>query len=179
MNLASRARKKTYIVNRDFQFRYTLAAAVVGLVSTILTAVVILYPLYIFEILRIPRFLPTPFLLAMCLAAILNIGLIVMMGIILTHRIAGPMFSLVRSFRRVEQGLYSVPMRVRTDDEMRYVVRNFNEMLEGLQKQTRDDLEVLDRMAQAVASSGNTALITDVAALKTRLDERLRLPTQP
>ncbi len=174
MNQGKRARQKTYIVNRDFQFRYTLAAAVVGLVSTFLTAVVILYPLYVFEILRIPRFLPLPFMLAMGLAAILNISLIILMGIVVTHRIAGPMFSLVRGFRRVQQGIYSLPIYVRSGDEMRYVIRNFNEMLEGLQQQAREDLAIVERVEQSAGGSNSVA--ADVAELKSRIGGRIRQP---
>ena len=71
--------------------RYTKSAVVIGLVSTFLTSVVILYPLYQFQILRIPKFLPIPILFAMILAAVINIAIIGVMGILMPHRIAGPM----------------------------------------------------------------------------------------
>ncbi|MCX6129316.1 MAG: hypothetical protein NTX25_09680, partial [Proteobacteria bacterium] len=60
-----RQKQRLILINRDFQFRYTGAAVLVGLLSTTLTCSVILYPLYQFEILRIPRFLPWPILIVM------------------------------------------------------------------------------------------------------------------
>jgi|GEM_PF-995511 len=131
------------LINRDFQFRYTGAAILVGLLSTTLTTSVILYPLYQFEILRIPRFLPWPILGVMVMAALLNILLVGFMGILLTHRLAGPMYSLVRQFRRVEEGRWYGQMKIRDGDDMRYVVRNFNAMLDAINKQTHMDFEKL------------------------------------
>src|SRR6186997_212279 len=94
--------KRIYLINRDFQMRYTLAAVVVGLLSTILTLIILLVPLYTFEILQIPRFLPLPIFGIMAMAAFVNILSVGLMGVFITHRIAGPMYSLVRSFRRIE-----------------------------------------------------------------------------
>jgi hypothetical protein len=93
--------KRIFLVNRDFQLRYTRAAIGVGILSTALTTTIILYPLYTFEILRIPRFLPTPILATMAMACLVNIVFLAIMGIFVTHKIAGPMYSLVRHFRLV------------------------------------------------------------------------------
>ncbi|MFK7822883.1 MAG: hypothetical protein AB8G05_01915 [Oligoflexales bacterium] len=137
--------KKIFLVNRDFQMRYTKSAVVVGLVSTFLTTVVILYPLYQFQILRIPRFLPLPILIAMALAAVINISMIAVMGILMTHRIAGPMYSLVRSLRMVSLGKFNGTMRLRDDDDLRFVVRNFNDMTAALRSLTSEDLQTIKK----------------------------------
>lgn len=135
--------------------RYTKSAVVIGLVSTFLTSVVILYPLYQFQILRIPKFLPIPILFAMILAAVINIAIIGVMGILMTHRIAGPMYSLVRSMRVVSLGRFNGTMRLRNDDDLKFVVRNFNDMTAALRSLTEDDLQtiknelgMLDRLKQ-------------------------------
>ena len=142
--MASRkGHKKIFLVNRDFQMRYTKSAVVIGLVSTFLTSVVILYPLYQFQILRIPKFLPIPILFAMILAAVINIAIIGVMGILMTHRIAGPMYSLVRSMRVVSLGRFNGTMRLRNDDDLKFVVRNFNDMTAALRSLTTDDLQTI------------------------------------
>lgn len=143
-------RKRIYLVNRDFQFRYTGAAVVVGLMSTLLTIVILLYPLYQFEILRIPRFLPMPILLVMGFAAGVNIFLVALMGIFVTHKMAGPMYSMVRQFRRIEAGNWRGRMGLRQDDEMRYLVRNFNAMLDSLQAQSAEDCRQLEEVLAAL-----------------------------
>lgn len=147
---APKRRKRIYLVNRDFQIRYTRIAVLVGLISTILTTVIVLYPLYVFEILRIPRFLPLPILFGMSFAAVVNIVAIASIGILITHRLAGPMYSLVRSFRKVEMGHWHGEMRLRPDDDLRYLVRNFNAMIVALNRQGAADLRYLQVIAEDV-----------------------------
>jgi hypothetical protein len=149
-----RQKQRLILINRDFQFRYTGAAVLVGLLSTTLTTSVILYPLFQFEILRIPRFLPWPILGVMVMAALLNILLVGFMGILITHRLAGPMYSLVRQFRRVEEGRWYGQMKIRDGDDMRYVVRNFNAMLDAINKQTQMDFEKLRHVRELLVSTG-------------------------
>ena len=148
----------------------------VGLLSTVLTTTLILYPLYQFEILRIPRFLPIPILSVMGIAALLNMGLVAFMGILLTHRIAGPMYSLVRHFRRIEDGRWYGQMRVREGDDMKYLVRNFNAMLESINQQTHVDFEKLRQVRELlVATEWSDAEKVSRALMEIKaLDERLR-----
>lgn len=121
------------MINRDFQLRYSLAASVVGVLTTFLTSAIVLVPLYIFEIIRSVNFLPLPILTGMAVAALVNVALILGMGIFVTHRIAGPMYSLVRSFRMITEGDYTQKVNIREGDDLKYVVRNFNEMAETVQ----------------------------------------------
>jgi hypothetical protein len=174
-----RQKQRLILINRDFQFRYAGAAVLVGLLSTVLTTSVILYPLYQFEILRIPRFLPWPVLGVMAMAALLNILLVGFMGILITHRLAGPMYSLVRQFRRIEEGRWYGQMKIRDGDDMRYVVRNFNAMLDAINKQTRMDFEKLRHVrellvADKVQESERIAhALIELKALDERIRERL------
>jgi len=180
MSSETKKRKRVYLVNRDFQLRYTWAAVAVGLVSTILTATIVLYPLYIFEILRIPRFLPMPILGAMSIAVVVNIVLVALMGIFVTHRIAGPMFSLVRGMRRVEAGRWRVSLRVRDGDELRYVIRNFNEMIAALCKMANDDLALVERALESVSKKpGNEVIIAQLEDLRARVSARVTVDHGP
>lgn len=172
--------KRLFLINRDFQLRYTRAALGVGILSTILTAVVILYPLYSFEILRIANFLPLPILATMVLACFINVGFLAVMGIIVTHKIAGPMYSLVRHFRLVGMGRLTDVMRLREDDEMKFVVRNFNEMVDELRHLTQDDAQNLDEILVLLDAVGNGDHLVDVRAqileVKNRLLSRVQKP---
>lgn len=161
-------RKKVYLINRDFQFRYAGAAVVVGLISTILTSLVILYPLYSFEILRIPRFLPLPILFVMLLAAVLNIFLVGFMGIFLTHRIAGPMYGIVRYIRQIEEGDLCGRVKTRDGDELGFVVRNLNAMLDSLCNKAENELQSIRALREEL---GQTLKLNDYPSLERRLDE--------
>jgi hypothetical protein len=171
-----RQKQRLILINRDFQFRYTGAAILVGLLSTALTTSVILYPLYQFEILRIPRFLPMPVLGVMAMAALLNILLVGFMGILITHRLAGPMYSLVRQFRRVEEGRWYGQMKIRDGDDMRYVVRNFNAMLDAINRQTHMDFEKLRHVRELLVSEtmNESERIANALLELKSLDEKMR-----
>ena len=118
------------------------------LCSTVLTLFLVLFPLFQFQILRFPNFLPTPFLAAIGVAAALNFSIVAMMGILITHRVAGPMFSLVRRIRQVQAGSFQAHLRLRETDDLKYLVRNFNEMIDYLAETTQNDR---DRVGEVLA----------------------------
>lgn len=139
-------RKKLYLINRHFQFRFMWLAVAVGLFSTVLTTIIILYPLFVFRILRIPEFLPLPILGVMALAALVNIALISYLTITVTHRVVGPLYNLVRNMRRFESPNWNGHIRVRDKDELQYVMRNFNNMIDCIIDATNKDLSALQKV---------------------------------
>jgi methyl-accepting chemotaxis protein len=143
--------KRLYLINRDFQLRYTRIAVIVGLCSTILTFTLILTPLFKLNILRFPNFVPYPFIFGMAVAAVANFLIVAFMGVVITHRIAGPMFSLVRHIRMIQLGTLKEPLRVRESDDLKYLVRNFNEMVEHLAATTRKDRSRIDGILEALS----------------------------
>jgi methyl-accepting chemotaxis protein len=172
--LLSKKRKKIFLVNRDFQLRYTKAAVGVGILSTALTAALILYPLYTFEIIRIAGFLPAPILGGMVVAAVINIAFLALMGIIVTHKIAGPMYSLVRHIRMIGMGQWEELMRQRDGDDLRFVVRNFNEMITELQGMTENDISEMDALIDSLSKlNGCDEQIAQAAAIKNKLKKRI------
>jgi hypothetical protein len=178
-------KQRLVLINRDFQFRYTGAAVLVGLLSTMLTTTLILYPLYTFKILRLPFFLPYPVVGLIGLAALLNVLLVGFMGILMTHRVAGPMYSLVRQFRRVEEGRWYGQMRIREGDDMRYVVRNFNAMMEAINSQAHLDSDKLRNIREVLVSSELTEsekitrALLDLKVLDSKLRARLNAESEP
>ena len=154
--------------------RYARSAVLVGLFSTVLTSVLILYPLYIFEILRIPRFLPLPMLGAMLAAAGVNMAVIAVMAVLVAHKVAGPMFSLVRSFRRAGAGQLDCDLNLREGDELKFVVRNFNDMLRGLRQRAAEDLELLSELrARLRAQELAGPVLPELEQLESRLRQRI------
>lgn len=170
--------KKILLVNRDFQLRYTKAAITVAIISTVLSVAVVLYPLYTFEILRIPKFLPTPILLAMGCAVLINVALIGFLGVLITHRLAGPIYSLTREFRKISGGIWGNQLKVRAEDDLKYLVRSYNEMSEGLAKIAEEDLAALILAISSLEKSaqGNPdikAAAEELQALHVRLKDRI------
>lgn len=159
-------RKKLYLINRHFQFRFMWLAVTVGLFSTVLTTIIILYPLFMFRILRIPEFLPLPILGVMALAALVNIALISYLTITVTHRVVGPLYNLVRNMRRFESPHWSGHIRVREKDELQYVMRTFNSMIDCIIAALNKDLDALQK-----SNSSAPEIKTLTASLQKRTEE--------
>ena len=166
--------KRLYLINRDFQLRYTRLAVVVGLVSTALTLFLILFPLFWFRIVRYPNFVPVPFLWAIGAAAVLNVLIVAFLGIMITHRIAGPMFSLVRHIRMMQSGRAVAPLKVREGDDLKYVVRNYNELMQYLYDRTARDKDRVDALIDQLRSAGGPATaLAEAETLAAELKQRL------
>jgi methyl-accepting chemotaxis protein len=177
MNQESKApRKRMYLINRDFQLRYTRSAVLVGLATTVLSLALILWPLFQFRVLRFPDFLPTPFLVAIAVAAICNFGFIAWLGIFITHRIAGPMFSLVRHMRQIQGGSYFNDLKIRDSDDLKYLVRNYNELVDYLISTAKNDIERLKAvrtlMESGTAKEAVSLLSTEIDRYERRLQRQ-------
>lgn len=139
-----RPTKKIVLLDWDFQFRIIKLSILVGLISTAVSCFVILWPLYKFEILRIPRFLPTPILVAMIVALLTNIFSLGIMGFYLSHRISGPLYSVVRKLRLLGHGNFYGHLHLRKNDELKYLMRNVNNVTTQLSNRTKEHIEVLE-----------------------------------
>ena len=172
--------KRIFLINRDFQLRYIRAAVLVGLCSTVLTMFLILYPLFYLKVLRFPNFLPAPFLIACAVAALLNFFMIAFLGIRLSHRIAGPVFAMVRYLRVLQNGQYSERMRIRESDELKYLARHLGDLGDILHAKTTTDLTHLNEILTIVGNSQEALtkedrirVLTTCEKLKTELSARI------
>lgn len=169
-------RKRIVLVNRELQFKLSLFGALVGLVSSIIGVLLILYPLYVFEVIRISNFLPLPVYFVIGLSILVNSGFVILFGIHITHKIVGPIYGLIRKLRQVEKGDWSVKMRSRDTDELKYLVRNYNNMIEGLQQQAKDEIFQLEKIKNLItkdSSSKDEDLIQMIESLTAKLNRKI------
>ncbi len=170
--------KKIWLVNRDFQLRYTGAGLVAGFISTAITAILLLFPLFQFKIITVGFFLPWPIFACIFVAAIINAVFQMLFGIVLTHKVAGPMFSLIKYLRLIETGKWKIEMRQREGDDLQIIVRHVNELSEGLVSTVKQDLEQLEQIkAQLMAPTNEIGerdfLIAGVERLMTKMSQRI------
>lgn len=175
-DLGEPRRKRIVLINRDFQLKYAWAASIVGLSSTALTSLLILYPLYKFEILRIVNFVPLPIMGVMLVAAIVNVVIVGVMTIYLTHKVVGPLYGLVRSFRVIEDGDWESELKTRDGDELNYVVRNFNGMMASIVSKIKADGEKIKEIELLIRDSDapKDQILKELDALKESISGRLR-----
>ena len=168
-------KKRIFLVNRDFQLRYVRLAVLVGVCSTITTTLLIVFPLVQFRIIRFPIFLPPPFLVAILASAVMNTLLVALLGIHVTHRIAGPMFSMTRQMRQLELNQKFMPVRIRETDDLQHLVRSYNAMIAQLRQSTEADVQTLQEVTNLLQAQtvNSPAALAHVMGLQQKLMGRL------
>lgn len=151
--------KSIILVDRSFQMRFGFLGFFTGLITSCLTAGAVLYPLYVFRILVVPRFLPTPIMMLLISALLINAMLLGILGVYISHRIAGPVFSITRQLRLIQDGIYRVRFGTRKGDELQFLAKHLSETSEVLVAQAQQDLDLVDK--------------GDLETLKLRLKKRI------
>ena len=86
---------------------------------------------------------PPQFVGLMVLAAILGLIVVVAVGVHLSHRVAGPIFRLKESLKRVASGELGFVVRFRDGDYVGDLQELFNGMLQALRDRAENDVEQL------------------------------------
>jgi methyl-accepting chemotaxis protein len=72
-------------------------------------------------------------LMILTVVAFLFLGLVSILGLILSHRTAGPMYHFRRIFNSIEAGDHAARVRLRPNDDFKEVAHAFNAMMDKLQ----------------------------------------------
>jgi len=73
-------------------------------------------------------------------------------------------------------GQWGELMRLRDDDELKYVVRNFNEMIEELQLMNEKDVEAMDQLIEQIekiADPNAQTAVKTAAAFRSEIRARV------
>jgi methyl-accepting chemotaxis protein len=104
-------------------------------------------------------------LVGLLTALVLGIGLV---GIVVTHKVAGPIFKMKRHLREVARGNLEVPWGLRKGDELVDFFEAFRDMIHALRDQRKQEIEVIDQCLSGLAGKVEEK---DVASLKRMRDE--------
>jgi methyl-accepting chemotaxis protein len=128
--------RRRYVVNRDLQLRFAWSAVLVGLVSSSVSSFMILLAFWSFNIWQGQR-LPAPVVMIIGVVMLTNVMGIYIVAVLTTQRIVGPLFNLMRQFQEVARHNLTVRAHFRKRDELQYVARRFNEMVDSLESHDR------------------------------------------
>jgi methyl-accepting chemotaxis protein len=90
------------------------------------------------------------------IAALVGLVILLWLGaIVLTHRIAGPVFKMRKQLRAVSKGDWSRPSPLRKRDELRSFFAAFEGLIDALRRQRREHLKALDEALAGVADGAS------------------------
>jgi hypothetical protein len=97
-------------------------------------------------------------------------------GILITHKVAGPLFKIAAFFGRVKENrLGAIPQSLRKGDELQEFYGSFRDMHQALREKIDDDVRVLNEAVSALESGGPGAqkAVEDLRQLRRRKEESL------
>jgi nitrogen fixation/metabolism regulation signal transduction histidine kinase len=83
-----------------------------------------------------------------------------MVGIVITHKVAGPIFKMKRQIRELGDGQLRLPGKLRKGDELVEFFETFEETVRSLRTRREKEIERLDAAIAALESSGGPAQVT-------------------
>ena len=180
--MAESQSRRTYLIDRPFQLRYILALAAWG------AALAALFGLWAWQahqqaaeiLARAPgnpallRQADRQLLWALAGIGALSAGAMALLGFVVTHRVAGPIWVMGHALGEVAAGRYPARRELRRGDELQALHARFGEALEALEARDRRTLgaleEALARLGPALG--GDPALARAAEALEREARER-------
>lgn len=92
------------------------------------------------------------------------------MGILVTHRVVGPVYRMRRLFERIGEGKLEITTGIRKGDELQELFRSFADMVESLRDQRSEEIAQLeDTLAKMEAAGVQSDYITQLRAVLERI----------
>jgi nitrogen fixation/metabolism regulation signal transduction histidine kinase len=111
-------------------------------------------------------------LVSLVLALIVLVVSIGCAGIVVTHKVAGPVFKMQRMFGQVGDGHFSVRERLRKGDEMQAFFESFEKMLGRLRDIQGQDMERIDKAIAKFEASGSSDAMETLKKLRADMQVR-------
>lgn len=173
---APRLGRRTYVVDRRFQYKYTAMLAVVGAVISLVFGAM-MYLAHREALLDVLGQASVPQQIAEQNATLvwLMVGITVLMGmalalfgLLVTHRVAGPVYVMSHYISVLARGRYPMMRPLRKSDELKDFFERFQVAIEALRTREAEEAELLAR------ALGQLAPLATAPEAKQVLDE-LRL----
>lgn len=145
-------RRKTYVVDRRFQYKYTAMIVGIGAIIAVICAYFILQAwrdntelLAISNAIadEIHRRESTKIYWAVGIFVVLEVVGLFAWGILVTHRIAGPLFIIDRYLAALRSGIYPDMRPLRRHDELQHFFESFCNTIDVLREREGQHLEVI------------------------------------
>src|SRR4051794_5951516 len=143
--------RRTYVIDRGFQLKYTLLLVVVGaVISSLFGGMMYLAHLDAQRALNPPPQLRDALARADSTLLWLMVAITVMMatafglfGILITHRVAGPVFVMSHYMSILAKGRYPLMRSLREQDELKGFFQRFQDAVEALRVREASEADVL------------------------------------
>jgi nitrogen fixation/metabolism regulation signal transduction histidine kinase len=92
-----------------------------------------------------------------------------MAGIVITHKVAGPVYKMKRQIRDLQRGNFKVPSPLRKGDELKSFFDAFNDMVESLRARQRDEIERIDATLESLGQEVSDEKLAPLRDLRSEM----------
>ena len=142
MKADKRNRRKIYFIDRGFQFSFIMKFCALIIIASLATGFLIYYfnqrsTTVAFENSKVVVKSTANFIFPIIIQILIIVTLLVGIGTVLvtlltSHKIAGPLYRLRKDLERVKDGDVSFDIRIRAGDQLKEAIREANEVRLGL-----------------------------------------------
>ena len=155
MNAPHNYKRKIFIVNKKYQFRYLfiiISTMLISVASVYFTTFYVIWNKVIDEFFFVPEaskklaeiFVQTSQLLV--IPIILLAVIFTAIGIILSHKVAGPIFRVERVAQELSKGNLDIKVKFRKGDELHELADSLNEMITGIRSIVKEDKDITEKL---------------------------------
>ncbi|MBM4362729.1 MAG: HAMP domain-containing protein [Deltaproteobacteria bacterium] len=109
-------------------------------------------------------------LVAVLAALVVAVGVA---GIVITHRVAGPIFKMKKQLRELANGDYRIPFPLRKGDELVDFFEEFRSMVSKLRGRQESEIHRLDTAIQNLAERAPAETLSELRALRDEMQRSL------
>jgi len=164
MTMAAINRRRQLLILKTFQIRYIALVLVFMFVVAFLAGYTVYVTTWIMFGEKLAAVYPQGLLreivekvnLVLLLRLLLITPLVIVVGLIFSNRIAGPIYSMKRFLRKVSQGHYEGRLTFREHDELQDVAEEVNALVSGLEaakNRRKEKSDVLKKEIEALESA--------------------------
>lgn len=143
--MAARFRRRRYMIARAFQLKFAGMILVFMFCVTLFTAFTIYYNVWVLLGGKLANVYPQGRLVAILKSANISLfyrmfflsPLVFILAIVLSHRIAGPIYRMKRDLDEIAAGNYSKRLRLRKTDELKDVAESINNLIDILEEKKK------------------------------------------
>lgn len=172
--------RRTYVVDRGFQVKYTLLLMALGATATLVFATM----MYLAHV-EAQRDLPigpelraqlaegdTQLLLLILAIVVLMAGALGLIGVLITHRVAGPIHVMSRYVSALARGRYPAMRPLRRHDELKHFFDRFQQAVDAMRIREAEEAQRIDAALAALSAVSGDAAIAALADLKSMADRK-------
>ncbi|PIU42034.1 MAG: hypothetical protein COS99_02270 [Candidatus Omnitrophica bacterium CG07_land_8_20_14_0_80_42_15] len=158
------SKRKQYLIASKFQLKYTALVVVFMFLIAWLAGYTIYYTVFgllgeklanVYPQGRLALIFKTVNIVLLIRVALL-IPFVVMISIILSHRIAGPVYRMERYINEVSSGDLSSILKLRKRDEFKSLAEAINKMTQGFAKLTKDNKDSIIKLSSLLDDLNET-----------------------